>query len=573
LGVERWTFSSRSTHPEAGIVILAPNGRPARQHLRSQSLGEAFDAAKRSGYRTWFFFPSLDPQDQMNELTREEAAKKLNWLFNNCPAAAAAIDGLAEEEADTGMWPRATTSSRPFNKAVTDAFENDCADPRFFDEAGVENFYTGQKAIRRNIYMLHDFFGQLLRPSEGSNQPSMNFVPSWQIGNPRKNQQSAISNQKWVDGTLANDFGRTFAYWVYTNKNRTEGVSVPSGDMLHFHDSFWKGQRRGMSPLVPAVRKLFSLDDLDRAANSGELLRQRVAYQITRGVGDDDEPTMIPGGEVVETIEVENPDGTKTKNYIQRITSKDGTDIDVADLGPGRKIEMVESTKGGAAREWSEHVLTDVARCTKYPPVYVFFLGGLTQGTEVRMVNKRIQRRKNQVRQFQLLPQYCQRWYPFWLWQNILKGRFDNVEGGIPKDWYRVRWNFPADDSVDIGREGRLYDDRLDTGKISRRIYFAMAGEDGEDMEDEIIEERVRIEMKLEDRRAALMNRAPDYTQIADRIVYDLIFKDSKTGVGPVATALRAVSGDDEEDDVSPATTASRNGSGSRHRQPSLRNA
>jgi hypothetical protein len=192
-------------------MILAPNGRPARQQLSAQSLGSSggygwnnyFEAAKRSGYRTWFFFPSLDPSDQIIAWTREEIAKKLNWLYNNCPAAAAAIDGLAEEEADTGIWPSATTSNRYFNKAVTDAFDNDCQDPRFFDEAGEESFFTAQKAIRRNIYMLHDMFGQMLRPGEGDSiaLPTMNFVPSWQVGNADRRDSARRSTRN--NGSMA----------------------------------------------------------------------------------------------------------------------------------------------------------------------------------------------------------------------------------------------------------------------------------------------------------------------------------------------------------------------------------
>jgi hypothetical protein len=489
-------------------MILAPDGRPARSSLSARSQGGGaswnyyFDAAKRSGYRTWFYFPSLDPSDQIIDWTREEIARKLNWLYNNCPAAAGAIDGLSEEIADTGIWPSATTSSAAFNKAVSDNFESDTDDPRFFDEAGEETFSTAQKAIIRNIFMLHDFFGQLLRPGEGTNLASMHFVPSWQVGNASRNNSSSFDQKEWIDGTRANEFGRIFEYRVLTSKDRKQFVDVPYTDMLHFHDALWKGQRRGMSPLTPAVRKLYSLDDMERAATSGELSRQRVAYQITKSNQDDDEPTLVPGAEIVETTEVENPDGTKSRLHIQRLTSKDGTDIDIADLPPGRKIEMVESTKHGAAREW-------------------------TQGTEVRMVNKRIQRRKTYIRQHLLVPQFCRRFYVFKLWQEIVRGRYDGIAGGVPLDWWKHRWNYPADDSVDLAREAHVYDDRLDSGKISRRVYHAIQSEDWDDATTEIIDERIAIEKKIEDRRADLESRPPDYSSISQRISYDLIFRQS----------------------------------------------
>jgi hypothetical protein len=337
---------------------------------------------------------------------------------------------------------------------------------------------------------------------------------------------------------------------------------------LHFHDALWKGQRRGMSPLTSAVTKFMSLDDLGRAINSGELSRQRIAYQITRGIADDDEPTMVPGGEVVETVETENPDGTKTKNYIQRITSKDGTDIDIADLGPGREIKMVESTKSGAGVEWSEYVLRDIARCTGFPAVYVFFLGGLTQGTEVRWIQKRTQRRKNYIRQHLLIPQFCRRWYNFKLWQDISSGRYDSIEGGIPLDWFAHRWNLPADDSVDLAREAHVYDDRVDSGKMTRRAYHAIQSEDWMDAAEEIIDERVAIEKRIEDKRAELLGEVPDYTGIAERISYDLIFRQSNI---TRRVAESAVDLTDDEPSSDPTPPPAKNNGRNGHRQPASR--
>lgn len=505
-------------------MILAPSGRPAREELRVQNFSEAFESARRGGYKAWFYFPSLDPVDQMTQFTREESAKKLNWAYNNLPPCRLVVDGLSLDEVDAGIWPRATTSNPAFNKVVTDLWDEEAGDARFFDEAAIENCYTQQLAIRRNIYVFGELFGQMLRPDAGSNQATLHTIPMWQVGN----SNSVSQDDSWIDGTRANKFGRVQFYRVFTNKDRTQWMDVPADEMIHFHDDFWKGQRRGMSCLTAAVRKLFSMDDLDRAATSGELLRQRLGYQITRSMGDDTDPTLIPGGRLAETLEIENPDGTKSKLHVQRIRSMDGSDIDIADMPPGREIKMVESTKQGAARELSDHMLRDIARCTPYPPEYVFFLGDIGQGTLTRMVQKRVQRIKNKVRQFQIIPQFWRNIYPFKVWHWIKAGRFAGVEGGVPADWYKARFILPADDSVDIGREGILYDGRVDSGKMPRSVYFGMQNEDAEDAEDEIMDERERILKKLEDRRAGLEGRAPDYSQIADDMSYDKIFKESK---------------------------------------------
>jgi hypothetical protein len=394
------------------------------------------------------------------------------------------------------MWPRATTSNRHFNKAVTDAFDHQCGDPRFFDEAGEDSFYTAQVAIRRNIYMLHDYFGQFLRPGEGSLQPTMNFIPSWMIGNPAA--CPATIRKLDQDGTRANEFGRISFYRAYKIRRPERIVDVPAGDMLHFHEALWKGQRRGMSPLTPAARKWFSLDDIDKAADSGELMRTRLAYAITRSAQDDDEPTLLPGASIVETIENDNPDGTKTRTHIQRIVSQDGTDIDIADLAPGRDLKTVESNKGHDAVAYKIDMLTDIARCTKYPPVYVFFVGGLTQGTEVRWVTNASNAAKTVSAFTSSSRSSVNAGIPSGSGKTSSKAG-STVEGGVPQDWYLHRWNLPADDSVDVGREGRLMDERLDTGKITPRAYHAVNSEDAEDVVDEIIEFRVNVLKKIED--------------------------------------------------------------------------
>lgn len=516
-------------------MILAPNGKPARSELRAQGMGYAFDAAKRSGYRGWFWFPELDPRSQMPEWTRAEIAGKVNWLYNNNGAATLVVDGLSLDEVDTGIWPRATTSSAAFNKEVTNAFDDECGDARFFDEAAVENFYTMQYAIRRHIRLHGEFFGQLLRPGEGSNLPTLHTVTGFQVGQARTQQDQSA----WDEGVMSNARSRAIMYRFLTNKDRTQWQDVPAGDVLHFHDAFWKGQKRGVSLLANAARKLFSMDDIERANTSGELLRTRIAYAITKKDDGDGEPAWLPGASAAEIVETEQPDGKKVKLLIQRIVANDGSEVDVADLPPGRDLKVVESQKGSAAKEWNQYLLTDVAYGTLYPPEYVFFLGGIGQGTLARLVQKRVQRVKNTVRHFQLIPQFCKRWYNFWLWQRIKMRRFDAV--GVPADWFRARMICPADDTVDQGREGRLYDDRVGRGNMSPEVYHGMQGEDADSMEDEVIAARIRRLKKLKDAR----DSNPD---IADELGFDEVFRP------PAGTpAESAASAPDEEEEIDPS--------------------
>jgi capsid protein len=499
----------------------------------------AFDAARRLGYRGMFIFPSLEPRRQLTAPTRESIAQKVSWLYNNVDPLRVAVDALTLEEVDTGIWPKATTSNPAFNRAATEAFHNKCQDPRFFHSAAIENYYTAQWLVRRSIMLHGELFGQLLRPDEASGLTSarLHFINGWRCANLPNN--SRLDQSKWTDGVRLDRLGRAKEYRFLT-EDKTGKTDVLAEDILHFHDRFWTDQVRGVSPLAPVVQKLYSMDDIERAETSGTLLRTMLAYAIERK-DDNTGTSLLPGAIGVE--EVTNADGSKL--VIQKIVSNTGTarEVQVADIPAGQTLKVIESNRAASTVEFVKWLLQGVANCTLYPAEYVFNISGIGQGTVARMVQKRVQRVKNTVRQFQLIPQFCQPYYRFWLWQEIQAGTFNDIEGGVPTDWWRVKHISPADDSVDIGREGKLFDDRLDSGKMSPALYHGMMGEDDEDVEDEIIAARIRRIRKLNEAKAA----NPD---VADSLDYAAVFASAKSAP---AIAVAAPEPEDEEETMPPS--------------------
>lgn len=499
---------------------ITTEARPVQESANYTGFQGAFAAAKQGGYRGWFFFPTLDAKEQMPQWSRFEINKKANWLYNNVDAVRLVIDGLTMDEVDGGLWPKWMTSSHAFNKAVTDAFDNECGDPRFFHAAGKESFYSSQWLIRRSIRLYGELFGQFLRPMVPGAPPLCHFVNTWQCGN----AQTQLDQSKWSEGIMTDKFGRARQYRFLTNKEGTAWDDVNSEDVLHFHDQFWNGQQRGMSGLAPVARKLFSMDDIERAEISGTLMRTRLAYAITKKDDGDGLPPMIPGAG--EAMEIDAPGGGKM--IVQKLTAMDDSEVDVADLPAGQDLKVVESNRSSSTPDFIRHLLTGVAYSTLYPPEYVFNLAGLGQGTLVRLVQKRVQRIKNTVRHFQLRDQFCKRWVTYWTWQRIASGRFDHVDGGIPADWWKHKMIMPADDTVDVAREGRLYDQRLADGNMAPSDYHGMQGRDDEDVEDEVVASTVRRARKIK----AAMDANPE---IADLIRFDLA---SRSGRITEASAL-----------------------------------
>jgi hypothetical protein len=115
-----------------------------------------------------------------------------------------------------------------------------------------------------------------------------------------------------------------------------------------------------------------------------------------------------------------------------------------------------------------------------------------------RIVQNRVQKIANFYRAMQLDTQYAQRCYRYWLWQRIKAGVFDRVEGGVPNDWWVHKILFPRDMSVDLGRDGRLYDDRVMRGNMSPADYHALSGRDEEDVDEEIVDTAIRRRKLLE---------------------------------------------------------------------------
>jgi hypothetical protein len=451
----------------------------------------AFEAASHQGFKGYFWFPSLDPALQMPQWTRETIAEKINWLYNNVGPVRVVIDGLSLDEVDTGIWPKAATSSPAFNKASTDRFHESWKDARFFDSRARENVYTAQFTIRRHIRLHGELFGQMLRPDETNPFVRLHFIPSWQVRNTGKEPVASGLEE----GVRSDLLGAALEYRVIKDRAGKTAMDVPASDMLHFHDHFWVGQKRGISGLAPVAKKLFKMDEIERMLANGIELRTMMAYAIERAEGDTGGPTLLPG--VTSTEEIDSPDGGKL--FVQKIVSPTGEEVTVAEPPAGRKIKVLESNQTGEPLTFKHDVLTDVAYCSLYPPDYVFAVASGALGTEIRWKVRRVQTVKNTVRQFQLIPQFLEPAYRFRTWQDIKRGLYDALPGGVPADWYKAKMICPADTTVDIGREGRLLDERVATGKMSEEEYHGIQGHDAGDVEDEHIATRERRLDKLEE--------------------------------------------------------------------------
>lgn len=232
---------------------------------------------------------------------------------------------------------------------------------------------------------------------------------------------------------------------------------------------------------------------------NGTLARERLGYAIETG-SEGGGPILPAAG---ETEEVTNSDGTKYR--VLKIFGGSADEIEIPELPAGTKLATVESNRPGTAvMEFQDSILREAAWARKYPVEYVFFAAGIGQGTVSRSVLNAAGEVIMAAREFQLRPQFCIRHPIFWVWQLIKGGYFERLEIKVPEKWWLTKLIFPALPTVDVGREGRLYDGRVSTGLMSIEGYHGMQGEDAADVEDENLQTVRRRIRKLAELNAEL---------------------------------------------------------------------
>ncbi len=490
----------RAAQPSARkvTVVSEPAPGPTKFKSNSASWWNIYEAAERRDFSGYFYIPTLDLSQVLNTVTRDALRERVTWLYLNVPPVRMVIDGLAHEEAATGLWPKWTTSNPNFNKFATDTFHWTNHDPRYFSSNARDSFYGSQVHQRKLIRLHGDCFGQFIRPNPGSMKPLFSLIPGWRVDNIGSTDEA----DGWYQGIKGDRAGRAQFYRVLPRvpgigKTPEDFMDVPADDMLHLYDGLLGEQVRGEPALTSVAKRLFKREDILAALTNGTLARERMGWALesqTNGM-----PMAMPdSGEVTTETAA---DGSKLT--VQKIFGSGARDdIAIPEIPAGMKLNTVESARPAAqVREFLDEILREAAWSTGYPPDYLFFLAGLTQGTAVRLVMQRVQTMLNAARQ--QLALFVHRWAVFDTWQRIKAGVFDGVQGGIPDDWWKHKIMEPAPITVDLGREGALYSDRVASGQMSIERFHALAEEDPADVEDELFE---RIKVRLE--KLAVLNKA-----------------------------------------------------------------
>lgn len=451
-------------------------GRKPKQITNAAFEGGALNQPGRS----YIYFPTLDPAQELIPQSREALIRKARWLCNNEGLAAGAVDSIARHSVGAGIIPQARSKDTAWNKMVEQMFEDTAGTTAWaFDAAGQVNFYEAQSLIIKQVVRDGDFFGQFVKAESG--RAMCRFIGAEHVGDGR----STKDETNFFDGVKFSEMMRPVAYRVLNDVGGERYQDIPAEQILHFKKNQRHGWLRGVTWLHHAVLHLqdmaetlaYTKQSFKQAAQVGLIITSETPGGVGLGRGITKSTTTGAG-----TV-----DG-KLATLSDSLYSVSGQ----VGLKTGDKIETIKNDHPGQSfAPFMQHIRDTIAVGLGLSSSILWGDSGGT-GPEVRKDLQQAAVLFSEIQQM-IINQFCRKFWTYWLWHEIEAGRIPYVE-----DWYRVEWQTPQRITIDVGREGKLYIDLIGAGMMSPKRYFGMLGLDEEQEEDDMIAAAVRRKQKCE---------------------------------------------------------------------------
>ena len=446
-------------------VILDWTGRPA-------AYSSFYEGTANSRHHTNIPLVVGDSKSTLTPLTRKRMLGYARFFYANVGFAKGGIDDRALYSVGNGINLRSLISD-PEIRALYDAAWD--AWKYFADFFGIFHFDTMQDLASRAIDVDGDLGGILTENEEGEARVQM--IEGHRIDDCGKSDS--------CDGVLLapNGQNRAFRIRVDTPTGFTE---IPADRFIHLFDAERFDERRGKTALHHAIKTLRHRIDI--------LGFEQVAVQWNSAIAAAIETTS---GEVGPGL-FGNPQ-QKTTAGGEPITLEQLRAGAIPRLKPGEKIwthksDRPSSTFGG----FLDYLDRDVALGLGIPVQFLHCAD--MGGTPQRFVMRKAERKFSQ--RAMLIARFVRRVRFYWAAKEIQRGALPFVD-----DWWKVRPEFPATASVDIGREGQQNREDL---RFGNRTLQMDAGEQGLDWREDIRAQRQDEAKDLIDRIVATIKYAKE---------------------------------------------------------------
>lgn len=464
------------------VVRVKAISSPVRASAMLSSGLEAGRSARRLS--TW-----LPTRQHVNALIAGSGGTVLarsRYLTRNNGYASGAVEAWASASVAAGIQPAWQVKSARQRKKGHELFREWTDES---DAEGLTDFYGQMRRAARELYIAGEVFLRQ-RPrylSDGLSVPlQLQMLPSEMLD--PAYTTTAPNGNAIRQGIEFDRIGRRVAYHFWRSHpgdttdplSRTwERVRVPATDVIHVIDPVEAGQIRGLTRFTSAMVKLWTLDGYDDA----ELERKKTAALHAGFITRTD-----PDGELYDKAA---EDAAKSADGIATPSLEAGT---MKVLLPGEDVKFSTPAESGTSYEpFQYRTLLQVCMGLGIP--YYEITGDLKQAnySSLRSGMLAFRRRIEAFQHSVLVFLMCRPVWRWWLDAAVFAGKLD-LPGYVedPRPWLRVNWIPPKWDWVDPFKDIKAEILAKDAGLKSRSSIIKAMGDDPEQVDQEIADERQR---------------------------------------------------------------------------------
>lgn len=426
-----------------------------------------YQGAQWSPQRGYIYWPTLDPKRELTPSTRRELARRIHFLCANVGLPNRLITGIRNMVIGTGLVPRATTRDREFNLAATKYYETRASSALSYDVAAK---FSGWEMQRQSYdTRLKDGDAAIVYSKTAGGRTLRKLYSGLCIGN---SGDAWLKQDRWIDGVRLDALERPSAYRFLTDEGQ-RSRDIDAEDLAFLARYPAPGAIRGEPLLKHAANKLVDITEVHSSWMQQIKNSSSIGYYIA-AEGTPVSAQSMPA-EVVKQLYASQSKKVETAAG-QKIALKVvmGHGNEIAELPPGYDIKtLLDERPHPNQKDFLDELIRDVAWGAGISSDLLWNIANLG-GANTRFVLADAQTFV-EVEQDTLVYSWLMRDYVQEIADGIATGALPPCED---PEWWQHGWLPPARQTVDFGRDGRIYLEEYSRGLITTVRYFGLKGQD-----------------------------------------------------------------------------------------------
>lgn len=429
--------------------------------------GTGYQSAQWSRNRGYIYWPTLDPKRELNQPTRRELARRIHFLCANVGLPNRIVTGIRNMVIGTGLVPRASTKDRSFNLIATKYYENRAKSALSYD---VTAKFSGWEMQRKGYETrLKDADAAIVYTKSASGRTLRKLYSGLSIGN---SSDPGLDQSKWIDGVRLDALERAVEY-RFLNDSGRRARDIAAQDMTFIARYPESGSIRGEPLLKHAANKLIDITEVHSSWMQQIKNSSSIGYYLSADAA-------APGGSNMPQEVMKRLYGGQSKKVDaangEKITLKlvMGNGNEIVELPPGYDIKtLLDARPHPNQKEFLDEMIRDISWGSGLSSDLlwnIYKLGGANTRFVLADAQTFVEVEQDSV-------------VYGWLIRDWVQEIADGMStGAIPPcqdpEWWQHGWVPPARQTVDFGRDGRIYLEEYSRGLITTDRYFALKGQD-----------------------------------------------------------------------------------------------